>query len=104
MKLAPHGAKEVTIGPEELNYKRPTYFEPREKPPFLVCPFCRKKMKAAAFGKSKPDLCGDCSALWLDGPDPSALNEVLGPYKWKAAKGSGPSRSQSRRERMAEED
>jgi Zn-finger nucleic acid-binding protein len=104
MKLAPQGSKDVVIGAEELNYKRPAFFEPREKPPILVCPFCRKRMKAVPFGKAKPDLCVDCSALWFDGPAPSDLNEALGPYKWKAAKGTGPSRSQSRRERMAEED
>src|SRR5258708_25020133 len=45
MKLQPQGKKEVQIGPEERDHKTPAFFEPRQKPPFLICPFCGKRME-----------------------------------------------------------
>jgi Zn-finger nucleic acid-binding protein len=86
MKLQPYGDKEITIGPEEKQHKRPPYFEPRTKPPFLICPFCKKRMKAVIFGKFPADLCEACDTLWLEEGKIPYLNEMLGPYKWKVSK------------------
>jgi Zn-finger nucleic acid-binding protein len=42
------------------------------------------------------DICEKCSALWLDGKKIEHLTDIIGPYKWKAAKGgsSGSTRRQ----------
>lgn len=85
MKLQPYGVKEVTLGPEERQHKRPPYFEPRQKLPFLICPFCRKRMKAVTLGKFPSDLCEVCGTLWLEEGKTPYLNEMLGPYKWKVS-------------------
>lgn len=86
MKLQAYGPKELAISPEERAYKRPQFFEPRQKPPFLICPFCKKRMKAASLSKAAVDLCEACGAIWLEGDKIEAFNDLLGPYKWKVSK------------------
>jgi len=86
MRLQPYGPKEIILGVAERQHKRPPYFEPRQKPPFLICPFCKKRMKALTFGKFPADLCEDCGALWLEEGKLPYLNDMLGPYKWKVSK------------------
>ena len=102
MKLQPHGAKTLNIGREEREYKRPQYFEPRKKPPFLICPLCMKKMKEIKFGQLTVDLCDECSALWLEASKVEMINDLVGPYKWKMAN-SG-KKPQSRLSRMKEDE
>jgi Zn-finger nucleic acid-binding protein len=85
MKLQPYGVKELTLGEEERRHKRPPYFEPRAKPPFLICPFCKKRMKGLSFGRFPADLCESCGSLWLEEGKLPYLNEMLGPYKWKVS-------------------
>lgn len=85
MKLQPFGPKKLEVGAEERGYRRPPYFEPRQKPPFLICPSCRKRMKEITLGKRKADLCGNCCTLWVDEPGMEHLNDMLAPYKWKAS-------------------
>jgi Zn-finger nucleic acid-binding protein len=86
MKLQPYGPKAVTIGAEERGYKRPQFFEPRQKPPFLICPFCKKKMKGTTLAKFSVDICEECAALWLEEGKVEFLNDIAGPYKWKVSK------------------
>jgi len=86
MGLQPYGPKELEIGEEEKKYRRPPYFEPRQKPPFLICPICKKRMKEMSLSKMTVDLCENCNALWLEEPKAKYLNEMLGPYKWKVSK------------------
>ena len=86
MKLQPQGKKEIQIGPEERGHKTPSFFEPRKKPPFLICPFCSKRMEAVKFGKIELDICGKCAGLWLEGPKLGLFQDIIGPYKWKAIK------------------
>ena len=86
MKLQPQGKKEIQIGDEEKGHKTPAFFEPRKKPPFLICPFCSKRMETVKLGKAELDLCGKCAGIWLEGPKLSLLQDVIGPYKWKAIK------------------
>jgi cytochrome c1 len=86
MKLQPYGPKETVLGADERLHKRPPFFEPRQKPPFLICPFCKKRMKALTFGKFPADLCEVCGALWLEEGKMPYMNDVLGPYKWKVSK------------------
>jgi hypothetical protein len=85
MKLQPHGPKAIELSPDERSCKRPPFFEPRKKPPFLICPLCGKKMKEEKLAGGPVDLCGACNALWLDGPKIERLSELIGPYKWKIA-------------------
>ena len=87
MKLQPQGKKELLKGAEERGHKTPPFFEPRKKPPFLICPFCAKRMKLQKFGKIEVDQCEACDAIWLDGPKFPQLAEFIGPYKWRIAKG-----------------
>ena len=98
MKFQPGGPKEFVKGPEEREHVKPPYFEKRNKPPFLICPFCGKKMKAEKLGPMNIDQCEKCSALWLEGAKAKHLNDLIGPYKWKASK-SGSSGGSSRRRR-----
>lgn len=86
MKLQPQGKKEVQIGPEERGHKTPAFFEPRKKPPFLICPFCGKRMEAVKMGKTELDQCEKCGAIWLESPKLGMLPDIIGPYKWKAIK------------------
>lgn len=87
MKLQPYGTKELQISREERDHKTPPFFEPRKKPPFLICPFCSKRMKPLKLGKTEMESCEKCDALWLEGPKLVLLNELIGPYKWRASKG-----------------
>ena len=89
MKLQPHGAKALQLSPEERDYKRPPFFEPRKKPPFLICPFCSKKMKETKLGAIGLDLCEECSGVWMERPKFEKLNDWLGAYKWKMSKAKG---------------
>ncbi len=86
MKLQSLGEKAVQIGPEEHNHKTPAFFEPRTKPPFLICPLCGKRMKALKLGKVELDQCENCDGIWLEGPKVGLLLEIIGPYKSRAAK------------------
>lgn len=86
MKLQPQGKKEIQKGAEERGHKTPAFFEPRKKPPFLICPFCSKRMEAIKFGKIELDQCEKCAALWLEEPKLGMLQDIIGPYKWKAIK------------------
>jgi Zn-finger nucleic acid-binding protein len=97
MKLQPFGPKTVQLSAEERDYKRPPFFEPRARPPFLICPFCGKRMEAVKFGNLKADICESCQGMWLEKHATADLNAVLGPYKRKMMndkKGSGSSRLQ----------
>ena len=86
MKLQPGGPKEFVKSMEERNHVKPPYFEKRQKPPFLICPFCGKRMKEDKLGPMKVEICEKCTALWLDGGKMIHINELIGPYKWRAAK------------------
>jgi hypothetical protein len=86
MKLQPQGEKQIQIGAEERNHKTPAFFEPRQKPPFLICPFCGKRMEALKLGKTELDQCEKCCGIWLEGPKLETLPDVLGPYKLRVSK------------------
>jgi Zn-finger nucleic acid-binding protein len=86
MKLQPQGKKEIQIGAEEKAHKTPAFFEPRQKPPFLICPFCSKRMAGVKLGKIELDQCEKCGSIWLEGPKLGTLQDIIGPYKWKAIK------------------
>lgn len=86
MKLSPHGAKTMELSADENTYKRPPYFEPRKKPPFLICPLCQKRMKETRLGPMNVELCSACHAMWMDGAKIEHLGELIGPYKWRMAK------------------
>ena len=89
MKLQPQGKKEIQEGGEERNHETPAFFEPRQKPPFLICPFCSKRMEAVKLGKTELDQCGKCGAIWLEGPKQGMLPEIIGPYKFRVSKSKG---------------
>jgi Zn-finger nucleic acid-binding protein len=86
MKIQPQGKKEIQIGPEERNHKTPPFFEPRQKPPFLICPFCGKRMEALKLGKTELDQCEKCGGVWLEGPKLEMLQDIIGPYKYRVSK------------------
>jgi Zn-finger nucleic acid-binding protein len=92
MKLQPLGEKKVQTGAEERNHKTPAFFEPRQKPPFLICPFCGKKMGALKLGNTELDQCEKCGGLWLEGPKLEWLKDLIGPYKSRISKAKGDSR------------
>jgi Zn-finger nucleic acid-binding protein len=88
MKTSPEEAlQKIVRGPEGEAHKTPPYFTPRQKPPFLICPLCQKRMKEEKLGGGPVDICEKCSCLWLDGPKGARFKDILGPYKWKASKG-----------------
>jgi Zn-finger nucleic acid-binding protein len=87
MKTQPQDAAlPIVRGPEGEAHKTPPYFTPRQKPPFLICPFCQKRMKEEKLAGGPVDICEKCTCLWLDGPKNARFKDLLGPYKWKAAK------------------
>jgi Zn-finger nucleic acid-binding protein len=87
MKLRPDDAKlPIERGKEEDDHKTPPYFTPRQKPPFLICPLCSKRMKETKLGQVAVDICEKCTCMWLDGPKGPQFPNLLGPYKWKQAK------------------
>lgn len=88
MKLRPDEARlPLQRGPDEAGHQTPPYFTPRQKPPFLICPLCGKRMKEHKLAGTTVDLCEKCDALWLDGPKAGKFVDLVGPYKWKQAKG-----------------
>ncbi|HDQ25455.1 MAG TPA: hypothetical protein ENN43_01755 [bacterium] len=89
MKLRPNEAVKLAIGPEERDYRRPPFFEKRDKPPFLICPYCMKKMEEKKFGEMSVDMCEKCGALWLDGGKLNHIGKILAPYKMRAVSGGG---------------
>jgi len=88
MKMQAGDAKAITTGPLEDNYIRPPFFEKREKPPFLICPFCGKKMTSKKIGQMTVDMCEACSALFLDSGKEKHINDLLGSYKMKVLNNS----------------
>lgn len=87
MKLRPDDTQgKLVEGPEEKEHKTPPYFTPRQKPPFLICPLCGKRMKEGKLGQVAVDICEKCTCLWLDGPKLARFSDLLGPYKWKQSK------------------
>jgi Zn-finger nucleic acid-binding protein len=85
MKLQPQGKKVLLPGAEERDHKTPAFFEPRQKPPFLICPFCAKRMEALKLGKTELDQCEKCGGIWLEGPKLEMLPEIIGPYKFRVS-------------------
>jgi Zn-finger nucleic acid-binding protein len=83
MKLQPHGEKVYEKSAAEKDHRKPPYFEPRQKPPFLICVHCGKRMKEHKLAGTAVDICEKCQCLWLDGPKTAKLNDLIGPYKWK---------------------
>ncbi|MCE5301223.1 MAG: hypothetical protein LLG37_10190, partial [Spirochaetia bacterium] len=81
MKMQALEAKKLEIGDDERNHRTPPFFEKREKPPFLICPYCGKKMAAKKLGPMQVDMCTGCSALFLDGVKYKQIGEILGSYK-----------------------
>ena len=87
MKTLPaDGAQRIVLGEKEAAHKTPPYFTKRQKPPFLVCPYCQKRMKETKFGKASVDVCEKCDALWLDGPKHALFQDLLSPYKHKMSR------------------
>ncbi len=81
MRMQPNSPKEIEIGAMERDHKTPPYFEPRDKPPFLGCPFCSKRMQEKRLGPMSVDICEKCKAIWLEGTQSNQINEILSPYK-----------------------
>jgi Zn-finger nucleic acid-binding protein len=81
MKMQATDSKKIAIGPQEQDHVTPPYFEKRDKPPFLICPFCGKKMLAKKLGVMQADMCEECKAVFLDGEKYKHINEILGAYK-----------------------
>ncbi|MBP7791857.1 MAG: zf-TFIIB domain-containing protein [Candidatus Goldbacteria bacterium] len=88
MKLQPMEPKKLIRSELVKEHVRPPYFEPREKPPFLICPFCRKKMIETKFTNMTVDVCEKCGAVWFDAGKEKHINEILGSYKMKRLKDS----------------
>jgi Zn-finger nucleic acid-binding protein len=97
MKLQPGGPKELVKSAEERAHKTPPYFEKRQKPPIMACPYCGKRCKEEKLGPMAVDICEKCSSLWLDGKKIEHLADIIGPYKWKAAKGGSSGSTRRRR-------
>jgi Zn-finger nucleic acid-binding protein len=81
MKMQATDAKKLMTGPLEDEHVTPPYFEKRDKPPFLICPFCGKKMTQKKLGDMQTDMCEECKAVFLDGEKYKHINSILGPYK-----------------------
>ncbi len=86
MKLQPMEPKKLIPSQLAKEHVRPPYFEPRDKPPFLICPFCRKKMLETKFTNMTVDVCEKCGAVWFDSGKEKHINEILGSYKMKRLK------------------
>ncbi len=89
MKLQPPEPKKMIRSEISRLHIRPPYFEPRDKPPFLICPFCMKKMIDTKLGPMNVDICEKCGAIWLERGKEKHLNQILGPYKMKRLNSSG---------------
>ena len=83
MKMQPLDPKKVEVSDMERGHVTPVFFEKREKPPFLICPFCMKKMSAIKLGQMQVDMCEECKAVFLDEGKEKHINDMLGPYKMK---------------------
>lgn len=83
MKLQPMEPKKFTKSFLAREHVKPPYFESRNKPPFLICPFCRKKMVEKKFNGISVDVCEKCWGVWLDAGKEKHINEILGSYKIK---------------------
>ncbi|HRU38876.1 MAG TPA: hypothetical protein P5511_03285 [Candidatus Goldiibacteriota bacterium] len=81
MKMQAQDPKKLEIGAAERNHVTPPYFEKRDKPPFLICPYCGKKMLSRKFGPMQADMCEACSAIFLENEKYRHINELLGAYK-----------------------
>ena len=97
MKMQPGGPKDYVKSAEERAHQKPPYFEKRTKPPIMACPFDGKRMKEVKIGPMKVDQCEKCDTLWLDGGKLGHLNDIIGPFKWSAAKGKDDGSGRSRR-------
>jgi Zn-finger nucleic acid-binding protein len=87
MKTLPaDAAKPIELGEKEAAHKTPPYFTPRQKPPFLICPYCQKRMKEQKVGGVLVDICEKCDAVWLDGPKAARFQDLLSPYKHKMSR------------------
>jgi Zn-finger nucleic acid-binding protein len=87
-KLRPDDTNQVIQpGEQESQHKTPPYFTPRQKPPFLICPMCGKRMKETKIAGVSVDLCEKCTCMWLDGPKLPKFGSLLSPYKWRLANG-----------------
>ena len=87
MKTLPaDAAKPMLLGEKEASHKTPPYFTARQKPPFLICPYCQKRMKEQKFGGVAVDVCEKCDALWLDGAKAKRFQDLLSPYKHKMSR------------------
>lgn len=89
MKLQLQGEKTVQTGAEERNHQTPAFFETRQKPPFLICPLCGKRMEAVKLGNTELDQCEKCGGIWLEGPKLGMLKEIIGPYKFRVSQAKG---------------
>jgi len=98
MKMQAMDPKKIETGELESSHVTPPYFEKREKPPFLICPFCGKKMPSKKIGQMQVDICDECGAVFLDSGKEKHINDLLGPYKryMMNSGDSGPSRRQRR--------
>jgi Zn-finger nucleic acid-binding protein len=81
MKMQATDSKSLVKGQREREHVTPPYFEKRDKPPFLICPYCGKKMLAKKLGPMQTDMCEECKAIFLDGEKYLHINEMLGAYK-----------------------
>jgi Zn-finger nucleic acid-binding protein len=81
MKMQAADVKTIGIGDLERDHRTPPFFEKRDKPPFLICPFCGKKMAAKKLGPMMTDMCSECSALFMESGKEKHLNDILGSYK-----------------------
>jgi len=81
MKMRANDEKKLETGEQEKEHQTPPYFEKRDRPPFLICPYCGKKMETKRLGPMQVDVCGECKALFLDGDKYRHINAILGAYK-----------------------
>lgn len=81
LRIMPQDSKVFERGDAERSHVKPPYFEKRERPPFLICPFCRKKMETKKTGPMQIDVCTECNAVFLDSGKEKYLSDMLGPYK-----------------------
>ena len=97
MRIQPTDSKAIAIGEMEREHVTPPYFEPRDKPPFLICPFCGKKMQEKKMGQMSVDICGKCGAVFMERGKEKHINEITGPYKSQALKSKDQSSRRRRR-------
>jgi Zn-finger nucleic acid-binding protein len=96
MKLQALDSKAIDISPQERDYRKPPFFEKREKPPFLICPYCGKKMTSKKLGQMTIDMCEECKAVWLDSGKEKHINDMMGSYKMQMLNKADSGRRQRR--------